>query len=122
LQDPNSPTACNNYAYSLAKRDTAIDYAMELAQRAIADDSTSATYLDTYGWLKYKASDYVPAIEYLEKASAIDSTNYEIYEHLSDVYKTLNNIDAAREALDKAINIAPNDTDLLKKRTLLIQR
>ena len=119
LVDSNHPNLCNNYAFSLSNRNKELERALQLSQKAINYNPNSAEYLDTYGWIYFKLGDYEKALEFVKKSAEIDSQNYEVFEHLTDIYLELKDFSAAQKALDRAIEIAPFDKNLLNKRDVL---
>jgi tetratricopeptide (TPR) repeat protein len=116
VQEPNNPTICNNYAYSLSIRGVNLDKALTLCQRALEYSPTSSEYLDTYGWIHYKMGNYEKAINYLEESLEYDDKNYEVYQHLADIYLILNNNLSALKVIENAIQVEPNNSELIKKK------
>jgi tetratricopeptide (TPR) repeat protein len=83
--DPKNALACNNYAYSLAKRSEKLDEALRMAELALSIDPNSPSYMDTYGWVQFKLGNFTVAKEYIEKALAMDGQNNELLDHYGDV-------------------------------------
>src|SRR5205814_7214565 len=86
-QDPNDARACNFLGYELADQSRNLDEAERLVRRAIdldrqarrsggedgdeeVDDSDSAAYLDSLGWVLFRQGKYAEARQWLEKATA----------------------------------------------------
>ncbi len=102
--DPNNHNAMNNYAYFIAMRDEQLDYARELAEKAISFEPENAAYLDTVGWIYYKKGEYEQAREYIQRSVDTGEASAEVYEHLGDVYKALNDDENAIKFWNKALD------------------
>ncbi|MDZ4055470.1 MAG: tetratricopeptide repeat protein, partial [Polynucleobacter sp.] len=72
-----------------------------------------------YGWLQFKLNNLTKALEYLERAYALQPEN-EIAAHLIEVLWELGRKKEAIRLFDQAIKNAPDDEYLLdfKKRVL----
>lgn len=101
--DPNNHNAMNNYAYFMSVREEQLDYAKELAEKAISFEPENAAYLDTIGWIYYKTGDYEQARSYIQRSVDTGEASAEVYEHLGDVYKALNEIENAIKFWNKAL-------------------
>lgn len=113
--DPNNHNAMNNYAYFMAIRDERIDYAEELALKAIRLEPENAAYLDTVGWIFYLKNDYEKARQYIEASVETGEASAEVFEHLGDVYDKLNEPDKAKKWWQRAVENDP-DREYLKER------
>lgn len=69
---PQATIAANNLAWLIANNQGNLDEALKLAQSAVDKNGNVAGYLDTLGWVYYKKELYVPAIEQLKKAVALE--------------------------------------------------
>jgi len=101
--DPNNHNAMNNYAYFMSIREEQLDYAKELAEKAISFEPENAAYLDTVGWIYYKTGDYEQARAYIQRSVDTGEASAEVYEHLGDVYKALDEIENAIKFWNKAL-------------------
>lgn len=113
--DPNNHNAMNNYAYFLAIRGERIDYAEELALKAIRLEPDNAAYLDTVGWIFYLKNDYEKARQYIEASVETGEASAEVFEHLGDVYDKLNEPEKAKKWWQRAVENDP-DREYLKER------
>ena len=113
--DPNNHNAMNNYAYFLAIRDERVDYAEELALKAIRFEPENAAYLDTVGWIFYLKNDYEKARQYIEASVETGEASAEVFEHLGDVYNKLDEPEKAKKWWQRAIENDP-DREYLKER------
>jgi len=118
IENPD-PMTYNNYAYSLSIRGVLLDKALELSKKSLEYNSSSPEYLDTYGWIHYKLGDYYKALNYIEKSLSFDNKNYEVYLHLADIYIVLEENISALKIIENAIEIAPNNFDLLEKKIMI---
>ncbi|CAN5213758.1 tetratricopeptide repeat protein [soil metagenome] len=105
--DPNNYNAMNNYAYFMSVRGEQLDYARELAEKAISFEPENAAYLDTVGWIYYKKGEYDQAREYIQRSVDTGEASAEVYEHLGDVYKALNDHENAIKFWNKALDQDP---------------
>lgn len=70
---PDAPVAANNLAWFIADTNQGnLDEALQLAQKTVNKNQNAAEYLDTLGWVYYKKNLYLPAVEQLKKAVALD--------------------------------------------------
>jgi len=101
--DPNNHNAMNNYAYFMSVREERLDYAKELAEKAISFEPENAAYLDTVGWIHYKLGDYEQAKEYIRRSIDTGDASAEVLEHMGDVYDALNEPENAVKYWNKAL-------------------
>lgn len=113
--DPNNHNAMNNYAYFMAIRDEHIDYAEELALKAIGLEPGNAAYLDTVGWIFYLKNDYEKARQYIEASVETGEASAEVFEHLGDVYDKLGEPEKAKKWWQQAVENDP-EREYLKER------
>jgi tetratricopeptide (TPR) repeat protein len=118
-QTPDNPIALNNLGYFLLERDEKISEAFELIQRAVKIDPTNPSFLDSLGWAYYKLGKYAEAEEYLLQAASFDNASAAIIEHLGDVYDKQKKSVLAREAWQKALNLASETGDVNRLKTKL---
>lgn len=113
--NPEDPLINNNYAYSLAERDTCLKKAMEMISLAIEKEPENASYLDTYGWIHYKLGNYDKALEHIKKAVEIGGNKAEALEHLGCIYLKFENKEKALKAFEESVEINPDNEALWKK-------
>jgi Tfp pilus assembly protein PilF len=68
----------------------------------------SAAVMDTLGWIYYLKGSYLNAISELQDSVGLDPDNSVINYHLGLAYYKNNKPDAAREFLEKALQIDPD--------------
>jgi tetratricopeptide (TPR) repeat protein len=105
--DRDNHNAMNNYAYFLSLRKERLDYAQELAERAVDMEPGNAAYLDTMGWVYFKQGNYEAAREYIQRSVDTGDASAEVYEHLGDVHEALGNPEQARQWWQKAFEMDP---------------
>lgn len=101
--DSNNHNAMNNYAYYLSERDENLEYALELAGKAISFQPENSAYLDTIGWVHFKLNDFEKAKIFIQRSVDTGDASAEVYEHLGDVYNALGETDEAIKWWNKAL-------------------
>lgn len=115
-RDSTDAADMNNYAYSLCERPSAdMDYALELAQKAVNIEPENPAFLDTIGWIYFKLEHYEEALVPLEKSMKLDSLDTVILEHLGDVYRKTGNISRAEYIYSRILDLDPNSEIILEK-------
>lgn len=110
--DPEHFEALNALGYSLADHDLKLEKAYEYIQKAIELSPDNAAIMDSLGWVEYKLGKYQEAEKNFKKALAKDIDDSELYIHL---YKTLLKLDKTQEAkelINKAKNLFPDNEKL----------
>jgi len=102
---PNNDLFLNNYSYSLADRGIRLEYALQMALKAIELQPDNGAYLDTVGWVYFRLGQYELARQYIQKSLERRPESAVVTEHLGDVYWKMGDLDSARkywrEALEK---------------------
>jgi tetratricopeptide (TPR) repeat protein len=118
-QNENDAGGRNDYAYILSERKESskddFNYALQLAESAIAIDPENAAFLDTIGWIYYKLETYQKAEEFLEKSLSINDNNPVILEHLGDIYIKLNKTTEAINIYEKILKI-DSDNQIIRNK------
>jgi len=74
-------------------------------------DPDNAAFLDSMGWVLYQLDQPQAALPYLlkavDKAKEPDAT---VFDHLGDIYRKLNQLEKAREAWRKSLELEANET------------
>lgn len=113
--NPEEPTANNNYAYALSQRDSSLDKALEMSEIALEAEPNNPSFLDTYGWIKFKMGENEEALDYIRQAIEVSGGTEELYEHIGDVYEAAGEIEKAIENWKKALELNPNSETLKEK-------
>ncbi|MBN1300846.1 MAG: tetratricopeptide repeat protein [Melioribacteraceae bacterium] len=103
--DSTDALILNNFAYSLAERDTALQRAFEMSEKALNADPENSSYLDTFGWIHYKLGNYSDAKKYIQKAIEAEPDNATLLDHLADVYYKTGDKEKAIELWQKALSL-----------------
>lgn len=109
------PLLMNNYSYSLSIRGDKLEYALELSQSAVAQDSTNGAFLDTLGWIHFKMGNYRQALKFIQRSNEFRKESPEVLEHLGDVYHKLNEPENAILYWKQAYDLDETRTWLLDK-------
>ena len=99
----NSIAALNNLAYLYAMHLNKIDRAYELAQKAREFLPYNPNVGDTLGWILIKKGDYPRAVTVLEDSAERAPADAEIQYHLGLAHYMMEEEDAARVALQRAV-------------------
>jgi tetratricopeptide (TPR) repeat protein len=113
--DQTNSLVLNNYAYYLSERGDKLDKAEQMSRLSLKKDPDNASYLDTYGWIRYKQGNYKEAEEYVAKALARDKESPEVMEHYGDILYKLGRMDEAVSYWEKAKKAGGNTPNLAKK-------
>jgi tetratricopeptide (TPR) repeat protein len=101
--NPKSVAALNNLAYLYAARLNNIGKAYELAQKAREILPDNPNIGDTLGWILFEKGDYPRALTILEDSAEKAPAEAEIQFHLGMAHYVLDEEDAARVALQRAV-------------------
>ena len=84
-KDPDNVSSLNGLGYVLACQEKDLTRALSLCKQAVKTSPKSAACLDSLGWVYYKLGLYNDALQYLQQAEQIDTTNVEIADHIKSV-------------------------------------
>lgn len=115
IQNPDNATALNNYAYYLGLKKVQLDKALGIVQYAVSMQPNNAIYLDTFGFILFQKKQYQAAVNQLEIAVSLNSSDQEIWEHLGDSYFMLGNEAKALECWNKGLSINSANSKLKEK-------
>ena len=102
-KNPQNATVLNNYSYSLSERGHRVEYALQLARKAVELSPNTPAYEDTYAWAFFKNNDFQNAKLWLEKALKNGGDkDYEILIHYSEVLEALGDTTNAEKYRGKA--------------------
>ena len=116
---PDQPLASNNLAYVMLQQGGNIDVAMGLAQTARRGMPDSPNAADTLGWAYYQKGIYQSAISQFQEALRLgekrgDPDDADLHYHLGLAYGKVNQNIQARQQLEKAVKLNPNNADARK--------
>ena len=113
--DPNNHLILNNYGYSLSERGLQLERALEMSKRAVDQQPTNQSYLDTKGWIYFRLGQYREAEQLILKAIELGSKSPVLHEHLGDVYYKMNQKVKALEFWRKALEFDRMNQRLIDK-------
>jgi tetratricopeptide (TPR) repeat protein len=116
---PDQPLASNNLAYVMLSQGGNVDVALAMAQsarRALPDWPNAA---DTLGWAYYQKGVYQSAISQFQEALRLSEKrgapdDSVVHYHLGMAYQKANQTALARQQLEKALKLSPNNADARK--------
>ena len=116
---PDHALASNNLAYVMLEQGGNVDVAMAMAQTARRRMPDWPNAADTLGWAYYQKGIYQSAISQFQEALRLtekhgapdDAT---IHYHLGMAYQKSNQNALARQQLEKAVKLSPNNADAKK--------
>lgn len=116
---PDNPLASNNLAYLILEQGGNVDVAMNMAQTARRRVPDSPNFADTLGWAYYHKGIYQSAINQFQEALRLNGKNGGlddpvVHYHLGLAYEKANQIGLARQQLEKASKLAPDNADVRK--------
>lgn len=107
---PNSAEALNYLGYMWAERGTNLIQARGMIEKAVKQEPKNAAYLDSLAWVLFKLNQpkeaLTPMLKAIEFSTEPDAT---VEDHLGDIYAALQQMDRAREAWQKSLQIEPNE-------------
>ena len=109
--DDEHAEALNFLAYALAVDNRDLDEAIVYAEKAV-ELKYAPHILDTLGWVYYRQGRLIEALKVIEEASRQLNDDAVIYEHLAEIHLALKNMEEARAAFDKALELQPDNVDL----------
>ena len=114
--EPDNVSVLNNYAYYLSLRGDSLEKAARMAEKCIAAQPKSSSYLDTYAWALYRMNNFDKARTYIEKALENNGTeNPVIVEHYGDILFKLGDRERAIEEWKKATSLGEGSEYLKEK-------
>ena len=118
--DHDHADALNYLGYLNAEESVDLSEAKTMIERAIRLDPGNGAYVDSLGWVYFKMGNLNKAIEYLEQAATLLSTDPTIYDHLGDVYTAHGDVEKAGQAWGKALELN-HDLESVKRKMELMQ-
>ncbi|HEY6372196.1 MAG TPA: tetratricopeptide repeat protein [Candidatus Sulfotelmatobacter sp.] len=116
---PDQPLAANNLASVMLDQGGNVDVALGLAQTARRGMPDSPNAADTLGWAYYQKGIYQSAISQFQEALRLNEKrngpdDADIHYHLGLAYQKANQNALARQQLEKAVKLSPNNADAKK--------
>ena len=76
----------NYLGYSLIEKNSNLDEALDMIERAVKESPDSGYIVDSLGWGYYKLGQYEKAVPNLERAAELMPVDPIVNDHLGDVY------------------------------------
>lgn len=114
--NPNDHAAANYLGYMWAEQGKNLDSAQKLLEMALDKLPENGAYLDSYGWILYMKGQYKEAKEYIQKAILQIESDPIVFEHLGDILLKLNEIENAKEAYNKSLELDPPNISVIKEK------
>jgi len=116
---PDHPLASNNLAYVILEQGGNVDVAMALAQTAFRGMPDSPNAADTLGWAYYHKGIFGSAIDQFREALRLSEKlgqpdDADLHYHLGLAYQKAHQNALARQQLEKAVKLRPDDADARK--------
>jgi len=103
--DPGYAPALNYLGYMSAERGENLEEAIDMVDRALAQEPDNGAYVDSVGWAHFQLGHYDRARGLLERAARLLRDNPIISEHLGDLYAITGESKLARQAYARAIEL-----------------
>jgi tetratricopeptide (TPR) repeat protein len=105
--NPRSKYVLNNYSYYLSLQEEKLDLAISMCEKLMRIEPNNANSQDTYAWVLFKANKIDEALIWIEKAVK-NSLNQSatILEHYGDILKKLGRDAEAKDAWQRALEVA----------------
>jgi cellulose synthase operon protein C len=115
---PDNPPASNNLAYVMLQQGGNVDVALAMAQTARRGMPDSSNAADTLGWAYFQKGVYQSAINLFQEAIRLNekkgTDDPTVHYHLALAYQKANQPAQARQQLERALKIDPNNQDARK--------
>lgn len=116
---PDQPQVLNYLGYSLVEKGVNLEEALELIEKAVAEEPYSGHIVDSLGWALYRMGDYPGAVEHLERAAELLSRDPVINDHLGDAYWAVDRKIEAEFQWRRALSLDPEEAEAERIRRKL---
>lgn len=96
--NPKHSNAHNFIGYMYATRGEDLDKAVHHVEQALTIQPRNGYFLDSLGWIFFKKGQSAEALTHLKKAMIYTEPDPVLYDHLGDVYFSLEQVNEARKA------------------------
>ena len=96
--NPHHSNAHNFIGYIYATQGVELDKALHHLEEALAIQPRNGYFLDSLGWIYYKKGQPEQALTHIKKAMVYAQPDPVLYDHLGDVYFSMENVTEARKA------------------------
>lgn len=119
--DRNDPSVLNYLGYMLADRDSKLDEALSMIQKAVDSDPINGAFLDSLGWVYFKLNRMDLAEQYLKRAVTFAASNATMHDHLGDLYYKLGRFSEAQASWTQGLQYADDPEEAAQIRQKLDQ-
>ncbi|MFZ2446308.1 MAG: tetratricopeptide repeat protein [Syntrophobacteraceae bacterium] len=119
--NPGFAAAANNLAYIYCEYTGDAEKAVKLARTAKDGAPNDPNIADTLGWALYKNGNFDWALTYLQESAAKIPENAEVQFHLGMTQYQLGNMEEAKKALTRALEIKPDFRGAPEAQKILIE-
>ncbi|SHI96239.1 Tetratricopeptide repeat-containing protein [Shimia gijangensis] len=109
--NPEQPQVLNYLGYSLVEKQTKLDEALEMIERAVAARPESGYIVDSLGWVLYRLGRYDEAVDHMERAAELMPVDPVVNDHLGDVYWAVGRILEAEFQWRRALSFVDEETE-----------
>ena len=113
---PDQPQVLNYLGYSLVEKNTRLDEALGLIEKAATLRPDNGHILDSLGWVLYRLGRYEEAVGPMEAAVELMATDPIINDHLGDVYWSVGRHIEAHFQWHRALSFGPEEDDAIRIR------
>jgi Flp pilus assembly protein TadD len=103
-REPSNAAAMNYLGYMLAERGERLNESVDLVKRALALEPDNGSYMDSIGWAYFKDNKLDLALDHLQRAADMLTTNSVVQDHYADVLFRLGRYNDAIAAWNKALS------------------
>lgn len=96
--NPHHSNAHNFIGYIYATQGLELDKALHHLEQALNIQPRNGYFLDSLGWIYHKKGEHEQALLHIKKAMVYAQPDPVLYDHLGDVYFSMNNVTAALKA------------------------
>lgn len=116
-EQPDSVVRLNTLGYALIQRPEGLEEGYRLLWRGFNNGQLDYAVVDSLGWAYYLYGHFDEARVLIERANELSAAepNFEILDHLGDVYWRLNRREDARDAWRRALDARP---DAIRRRDI----
>jgi Flp pilus assembly protein TadD len=111
---PKQPEVMNYLGFAWADRGERLNEALDMLREAVALSPESGHIVDSLGWAHYRRGEYDLALVHLERAVELEPNNYEVNEHLGDLYWRLNRKREAGFQWTRALSFKPDAASIAR--------
>lgn len=107
--NPEHPQVLNYLGYSLVEKQSKLEEALDMIERAVAAQPESGYIVDSLGWVLYRLGRYDEAIVHMERAAELMPVDPVVNDHLGDVLWAVGRETEARFQWRRALSFVDKD-------------